>query len=94
MTMLSIADAIVAISHIWGVTQHVEKFLDVYYPNGTEIQSTDIQCTAQAALAVFGTMASFLWTLVLAFYIFIVNCIPGGKIHYNYINSYSLIIRL
>ena len=76
--MLSVADALVAISHIWGITQNVEKFLKIYHPvNDTDIQSTDVECTTQAALAVYSTLASFLWTLALAFYIFSINCMEG-----------------
>ena len=82
MLMLSVADALVAISHIWGISQSVEKFLEVYHSNGTEVPSTDIQCTAQAALAIFGTVAAFLWTLILAIYIFSINFMEG-KFHLN-----------
>lgn len=75
--MLSVADLMVAVSHLWGATQNLEKFLEVYYPNGTEVSSTDIQCTTQAVLSVFGTLASFLWTLALVSYVFIVYCMQG-----------------
>ena len=76
--MLSVADLLVAISHLWGIAQNIEKFLPVYYPvNATNVATTDTQCTTQAAVAVFGTIASFLWTLTLTFHIFIFNAIPG-----------------
>ena len=75
--MLSIADLLVAVSHIWGATQPLENFLEAYHPNGTNFSSTDIQCTAQAVLAVVGTLASFLWTLALVSYVLIVTSMPG-----------------
>lgn len=80
--MLSVADALVAISHIWGISQKVEKFLAIYHPiNDTETESTDVECTAQAALAVYSTLASFLWTLALAFYVFSINCMEGKSFY-------------
>ena len=77
VVMLSIADLMVAVSHIWGASQPLEKFLEAYHPNGTIISSTDIQCTTQAVLAVMGTLASFLWTLALVSYVLIVSCMQG-----------------
>ncbi len=75
--MLSVADLMVSISHIWGSTQTLEKFMEAYHPNGSNFSSTDIQCTAQAALSIVGTVASFLWTLALVSYVLIVTSMPG-----------------
>jgi hypothetical protein len=77
VVMLSIADLLVAISHIWGATQTLEKFMEAYHPNGSEFSNTDIQCTAQAVLSIMGTLASFLWTLALVSYVLIVTSMPG-----------------
>lgn len=75
--MLSIADLLVAISHIWGATQSLEKFTEASHPNGSNFSSTDIQCTAQAVLAVVGTLSSFMWTLALVSYVLTVTSLPG-----------------
>jgi hypothetical protein len=77
VVMLSIADLLVAISHIWGATQTLEKFMEAYHPNGSEFSNTDIQCTAQAVLSIMGTLASFLWTLAIVSYVLIVTSMPG-----------------
>lgn len=77
VVMLSIADLLVSISHIWGATQPLEKFLEAYNPNGSNFSSSDIQCTAQAVLAVVGTLSSFLWTLALVSYVCIVSSMQG-----------------
>ena len=83
VVMLSIGDLLLAVSHIWGISQNVEKFLEVYHPNQSDISATDVQCTTQAVVAVFGTMASFLWTLSLAFFVCSTNCIPGMQLNYR-----------
>lgn len=75
--MLSVADLLVSVSHIWGATQDLENFMEAYHSNGSDFSSTDIQCTAQAVLAVIGTLASFLWTLALVSYVLIVTSMPG-----------------
>ena len=78
IVMLSVADLLVAISHLWGIKQNIEKFLPVYYSrNVTNVATTDTQCTTQAAIAVFGTIASFFWTFALTFHVFIVNTMSG-----------------
>ena len=83
VVMLSIADLLVAVSHIWGATQPLEKFLEAYNPNGSNFSSTDIQCTAQAVLAIVGTLASFLWTWALVSYVLTVTSMPGIAITVN-----------
>ena len=75
LAMLSLADILVAISHIWGSAQNLEKFIDVYYPiNHTDFSKTDTQCTAQAVLAIFGTMSSLMWTFALVLFVSCVYC--------------------
>ena len=81
VVMLSIADLLVATSHIWGATQSLENFMEAYHPNDTDVSTTDIQCTVQAVLAVIGTLASFLWTLALVSYVFIVSSMQGIIVH-------------
>lgn len=67
---LSIADIIVAASHLWGAAGNYETYFhhnqraDVTGPNG----STDAECDVQGAFAVYGTIASFLWTITLSFF--------------------------
>lgn len=80
VVMLSIADLLVAISHLWGATQKLENFMEAYHSKNasdSEFSTTDIQCTAQAVLAVVGTLASFLWTLAIVSYVLIVTSMPG-----------------
>lgn len=69
---LSIADILVAASHLWGVADGYEKYYDEKNrnahntgPNG----STDNECDAQGAVAVYGTLSSFLWTITLSFFV-------------------------
>lgn len=78
VVMLSVADMILAVSHIWGTSQNFEKFIEAYHPIGTNISSTDTQCTAQAVLAVFGTLSSFLWTLALVSFVFVMYLTEGN----------------
>lgn len=78
---ICISDILVSISHIWGVAQHLEtKFIGAYVnqnsttANITLRGGTDTACTAQAVVNVFGTFASFMWTLALAGFLFSSEC--------------------
>ena len=63
---ISFADVIVAMSHIWGVSMTREDLAEQSKSQNSS-ESWLTECGAQAVFAVFGTIASFLWTLVLAF---------------------------
>ena len=69
---LSIADILLAGSHLWGVAAGYEHYFRTKNdnalnsgPNG----STDVMCDVQGALAVYGTISSFLWTIILSFFV-------------------------
>ncbi len=66
---LSVADILVAASHFVGLfiftKFHHPDDPDHYQPN-----NTDTLCSIQGAFNLFGTIASFLWTISLAVYMF------------------------
>ena len=68
---LSIADVMLAGSHLWGVAAGYQTYFlknDNAHnsgPNG----STNVLCDVQGALAVYGTISSFLWTIILSFFV-------------------------
>ena len=68
---LSVADIIVALSHFVGLFGNYERFLELCptYSNTTGV-ITDTFCSIQAALTVFGSIASFWWTVAIAVYLF------------------------
>ena len=71
---LSIADIIVAASHFVGLF-HFQKFIPYYSPhnNGNStFPSTDTLCTVQGAFTMYGTISSFLWTMAIAVYMFVI----------------------
>lgn len=75
---MSAADILVAISHIWGVSNNYAPLQDTsiaysydhhgehFWNSSVPPESTYIECGAQAVLAIFGTISSFLWTDLLA----------------------------
>ena len=71
LVCISAADILVAISHIWGVSnnyvtlQHTSISYTRANANVSAAESTE--CGAQAVLAIFGAISSFLWSDVLAF---------------------------
>ena len=64
---LSVADIVVAASHFVGLFTNYERFLY----NGNS-KSTDIRCSIQAAFTMYGSIASILWTIAVALYMFTV----------------------
>ena len=68
---LSVADILVAGSHFVGLFTNFERFLPEYNPHWSG-QTTDALCSVQAAVTMCGSIASFLWTMALAFYMFVV----------------------
>ena len=64
---ISVADILVAVSHLWGVLSSYEHSLSHHFKNNNTGQYDDAECGAQAFIAVFGTISSFLWSDVLIF---------------------------
>lgn len=62
LTNLSVADAIIAASHLVGLFVNYERFLC------SPSQASDAVCTVQAAALMFSTLAAFSWTLAIAVY--------------------------
>ena len=78
---LSIANILLAVSHLWGVAGEYQTFFDKNDnvnnsdPNG----STNAMCNVQGALAVYGTISSFLWTIILSFFVVGTLVLPHPK---------------
>jgi hypothetical protein len=69
LVCISAADILVAISHIWGVTNNYANLQhnSIAYTHGTNIsEAENTECGAQAVLAIFGAISSFLWSDLLA----------------------------
>ena len=69
LAFASIADIIVAVSHIWGIIKLDEYLRGVYAQGEDNNLYVNVECGAQAILAVYGTIASFLWINLFALYI-------------------------
>ena len=69
LVCISAANIITAVSHIWGVTNNYSrlKSKSLEQLHGTNVSAESTECGAQAAIAIYGTIASFLWSDVLAF---------------------------
>ena len=63
---LSIADIFVAASHLWGVAAGYET---LFGRSDSELGTTNTWCDMQGAMAVYATIASFLWTIILSFFV-------------------------
>ncbi len=64
---LSVADILVAATHFVGIF----IFKKFFHPDDPDYQNnTDTLCSIQGALLMIGTIASFLWTISLAVYMF------------------------
>ena len=68
---LSIADIIVAASHFVGLF-HFQQFIPYYSPHNSTVPNTDTLCKVQAAFTMFGSLSSFLWTMAIAVYMFVI----------------------
>ena len=72
---LSVADILVALTHFTGLYTNYDRFLSPcngpnVYGNFTNL--TDPWCATQGALTMFSVLASFLWTIAVAVYLFVV----------------------
>lgn len=75
---LSIADILVAGSHFVGAVLNYERFIP-YYNNYSSIESTnDTLCVSQAAVTMFSSISSFLWTMSIAIYMLTLT-VSGNK---------------
>ena len=100
---ISAADILVAISHIWGVTNnyaHLQRTSIAYYVHGERFQNISIaestECGAQAVLSIFGTISSFLWSDLLAFMAVVMFakkrcCKPANFVSYQAFVIYNII---
>lgn len=81
---LSIADALMALSHFWGLLSNLEnKFAHNEFTdhgsadrnimssisNSASIYGQDVSCTTQAAITAMSTIASFFWTDILVVFL-------------------------
>ena len=71
LAFISAADIVTAVSHIWGILNNYENEYLVGKKSHHEIESMmhdnrSAECGAQAVLAIFGVISSFLWSDVLA----------------------------
>lgn len=69
LVCISAANIIAAVSHIWGVSNNYARLqqTSLAYLSGVNISAESTECGAQAVVAIFGTLSSFLWSDVLAF---------------------------
>ena len=78
---LSLADMITAVFNLLGMLINFEKYLD-YQKIPVENQTTLINdiCITQAAISQYATNASILWTISIAFYMFIVVVLQKDRL--------------
>ena len=60
---IALIDAVVAGSHFWGAVQNY--YLPKMATNGSTTLNVTVACVTQAAISVYSTYASFLWTVAL-----------------------------
>ena len=71
LVFVSIADILVAWGHLWGISTPLKRFKDAYYPGNISAPSSDQQCSVQAVITIYGTVASFMWTVILTMLVFV-----------------------
>lgn len=85
---LSIADIIISGSHFVGVLQDYKHDLLIQSPNHTHTNdsrplssayTTNTLCDTQAAFTAFGTVASFLWSMLIAVYMLVLTQSTSAK---------------
>ena len=73
LVSLSVADAIIALSSFIGLLANYERFVsedDKGIKTASNSSNTDVQCIIQAAFTMFGTVASLLFSILIALYLF------------------------
>ena len=86
---LSIADIIISGSHFVGILANYESVLKIYdikspnhtalYTNDSPSYATNALCNTQAAFTAFGTIASFLWSMLIAVYMLVLTQSTSAK---------------
>ena len=71
LLQLSVADIIVASSHIVGVNVIYPKYAG-YRNCGEPKNITDVVCEIQGGFTMVGTLGSFLWTIAIAVYLVVI----------------------
>lgn len=73
LVQLSVADIIVAVSHIVGITANLPRFIPKkpceQQTDPASALEDDIACKVQGGVTLFGTISSFLWTIAVAVYL-------------------------
>ena len=69
LVFLSIADILIAWGHLWGISTYLERLHDVSSQYNTSVPSSD--CSVQAVITIYGTIASFMWTVILTMLVFV-----------------------
>lgn len=75
LVQLSIADILVAGSHMFGVLYNLPRLVDSCNPTTDIISnqgSNDLPCVIQAGVAMYSVIATFLWTLAMAVYLLVI----------------------
>ena len=72
LVQLSVADIIVALSHLVGVLAVLPRYTPKpceLPENVTDFSDEDVLCEVQGGVTLFGTVSSFLWTIAVALYL-------------------------
>ena len=68
---LSVADIVLCSSHFVGVFANSKRFLPHYNPQTWNTSTIDPLCITQGAFTVYATLASFLWSMLIAVYLLV-----------------------
>ena len=82
LVSLSIADILVVASHFVGLFANYERFISVDDDGVTFVSNSsylDAFCITQGAVTVYGTLASFLLSLLIALYLLVLTQSKGVK---------------
>ena len=77
---LCVADILVASSHFVGIIINYERFIPYYNGGYSNLSSHDPLCITQASVTMFGSIASFLWTMSIAVYFLLIITSRNKKI--------------
>lgn len=82
LVQLSIADIIVAASHVFGVLYNLPQYIR-YDKNCAPVQNegrNNLSCEIQAGITMFGAIATYLWTLAMAIYLLVIIVLERKRI--------------
>ena len=97
LTFISIADVVVAASHTWGIVSNYENLHHVHVSSLNQYRSNishmdeGAECGAQAVLAIFGVLSSFLWSDLLAF-IAVVLRVVSKEYNHHFVSVRAFIV--